>query len=128
MDLNVSSMYLIEPSGSYLFINDAGEHTWLIVKTQNDLSESADLIEDYDISRDLVEKVKNGDAIPCAYNFHNYMEALEKKDHFEKYLLPAKKLIGKDKVYSYCLTTELPNFILEKERILSFDNYRKTCE
>jgi CheY-like chemotaxis protein len=124
-DLKASSAYLIDSSGSYLFIDDAGHQTWLIIKTQHDLSESANLIEDYNITKNLVEKVKNGDAIPCSYNFHDYMEALEKKEQFDKYLLPAKKLIAKNRVYSYCLTNELPSFTLDKEKILSFDNYKK---
>ncbi len=121
-EISATNYYLIEPSGSFLFLDADGSPTWLIIKTQTELVDLANQMQDMDISEKLTNSVLNGDLIPYFQNFDHYMTVLENKTYIEKYLLPAKKLQG-NKIYSYAVSKELFDFPLDRQKLMSFNNY-----
>lgn len=120
VDISASSYYLIEPSGSYLLIDDSGSPTWLIIKAPEELKDFVELMEDANFAPEVISAVSEGNQIPYFANSHDYIHSTD--SDVTKYLHPAKKLKG-EKVYRYFLTNTLPDFTLDKNRIASFDRY-----
>jgi CheY-like chemotaxis protein len=118
-DLAISSYYLIELSGSFLFLDDAGTPSWLIIKTLDELQELAGQIGP-DVSPELVESVRNGEVVPYFFNMDDYFSSDDAQ--LEKHLYKANKLQGK-KTYSYAIVKELHDFPLDKNKIFSFNDY-----
>lgn len=120
-DLSASSYYLIELSGSFIFIDNAGKPMWLIIRTSSALEEIADQMEDAELPVDLVASVREGKMIPY---FPNYEEDIfSDASVFKKHLHKAEKLKG-NKEYSYALIKELSDFPFEADKILPFNQYK----
>lgn len=120
LDIAASSYYLIELSGSFLFMDNAGVPTFLIIKTLDELEEIAEQIDKNKLPRKLIESVKNGELIP--YFSHSSDDFDAEASVFEKHLYKAKKLKGK-KDYVYALVNDLEGFSLKRDKILSFNEH-----
>lgn len=112
-ELNIVSYYLIDFSGSFLLIDNQGQLSWLIVKTKTDLDEYVDFIQDAEVAENIVSTVKNKEKIPYFYAQKDYVHSIDPSFPLEKYLYPAKKLVGKTDYY-YCLTNQIHDFPLKK--------------
>lgn len=121
-DISASSYYMIEPSGSFLFLDANALPTWLLVKTKHETLEFAHQAEVEGAPQAIVESIRNGEKIPYFSNFDEYVNATE--GHWDKYLYPAKVLNGK-KQYRYAIINELSGFSLNRDKILSFNEYLK---
>lgn len=119
LDLSATSYYLIEISGSFLFFNNAGKPTWLIIKTLNELKEISEQIESH-ISEELIHSLDKGEVV--SYFGNKEIECYSNEERLKKSLHKAQTLKGKQE-YRYALLDELPEFPLERGRILSFDQY-----
>lgn len=119
-DHNITSYYLLESSGSFLLLDDDAKPTWLIIKTCNEINELADQMADADMPEKLVQAVRKGDTLPYFYNSDEYFSAME--NGYQGHLYPAKHLSGAKK-YCYFLSDNLPDFPLNKAKILSFNEY-----
>ena len=122
-DISASSYYLVEPSGSYLFIDDAGLPTWLIIKTKKELSDLTEFMEGVGkISPDTIESIKKGEKIPYFRSSYDYLHSVDDNADMEKYLHKAEMLNGQ-KEYSYFLTNTLTDFGLDQKRVASFNDF-----
>ncbi len=120
-DISASSYYLIEISGSFLFLNNAGKPTWLIIKTLKELEEISHQIESH-ISEEIIASIHNGEVVPYFGGLETEIKCFGDEEELKKHLYKAEKLIGK-KTYCYALLDELPGFPLERDKILSFNQY-----
>ena len=118
-DISATSYYLIDTSGSFIFFNNSGKPTWLIIKTLNDLVEISDQIEAH-ISEEIIDLISKGEVIP--YFWENEIEFFSDEEKLKKSLHKAKKLNG-EKIYFYALLDELPEFPLETNKVVSFNQY-----
>lgn len=117
-ELSASSYYLFELSGSFLFFDDLGTPTWLIVKTLDELKETADEI---DAPKSLIKAMKKGEVVPYFSKFEDCFD--NQKQDLEKHFYKAKILKGK-KDYCYALIKDqLLDFPLDRDKILSFNEY-----
>lgn len=117
-DLNISSYYMIELSGSFLLVNNEGKLFWLIVKTKKDLDEYVDFLQTADeVSQDLIHSVKCGEKIPYFHSEKEHIYSIDSDFPLEKHLYPAQKLEGKIDYY-YTLTDAIHNFPLDKAEVL----------
>lgn len=123
LELSISSYYLIEPSGSYLLLDDDGLPTWLVIKTQEELGDFVELMGAEKLAPQIIEAVEGGNQMPYFSNDHDYICSTD--TDISKYFHPAKKIKGK-RAYSYFLTKNLPEFVLDKKRLISFNKHIKT--
>lgn len=119
-DISASSYYLIEASGSFFLLDNAGKPTWLIVKSLNELEEIANQIE-ADISEELIDSIRNGEVVPYfASDDFNYYADEEK---LKKCVYKATTLKSK-KDYVYAILDEPPyDFPIKINEIQSLDDY-----
>lgn len=114
-EYNVVSYYLLDFSCSFLLIDEKGSLAWLIVKTQKDIDEYLDFIQDTEVPDSIVESIKNKEKIPYFYTQKDYMHSIDPAFPLEKYLYPATELIGETPYY-YCLAREVHDFPLKKSK------------
>lgn len=120
-ELSPASYYLIELSGSFLFLMKDGSPVWLLIKTQQELHELAEGMEDtQNVSEKLLEEMRNGEQIPYFHDTNTYLRMTG--DQLASCLYPAKKLQGRE-TYSYAIVKDLSQFKLDRKRILSFVDY-----
>ena len=119
-EISATSYYLIEISGSFIFFDNAGKPTWLIIKTLEELEEIAEQIEP-DISEKLVDSIAKGEVVPY-FKYSELVDYYSDEEKLEKALHKAEALIG-EKMYRYALLDKLPEFSLDKEKIVSFNQY-----
>lgn len=118
-DISATSYYLIEISGSFIFFDNAGKTTWLIIKTLRELEETSQQIESH-ISEEIIDSIYKGEVVP--YFGNSEIECYSDEEKLKKSLHKAQRLNGKQ-VYCYALLEELPEFSLDKEKIMSFNQY-----
>ncbi len=115
-----TSFYLIDMSGSFIFMDSNGAPSWLLVSSKSDAYQFAKQAEVEGASKEIVKDLKNGKKISYFNNFDEYIHATE--GHWENYLYDAKKL-GNAGEYFYTLVQELPGFPIKKNKILSYNEY-----
>ncbi|HVV69649.1 MAG TPA: hypothetical protein VHE99_11575 [Gammaproteobacteria bacterium] len=121
--ISIPSYYLIETSGSFLILDHNASPTWLLVRSEDETLEFAQQAEAEGAPMEIVNPIKNGEKISYFNDFDEYVDATQ--GHWEKYLYPAKELLG-EKKYRYALANNLPGFPLNKDKILSFNEYLKS--
>lgn len=118
-EVSATSYFLIEISGSFILFDEAGKPTWLIIKSLEELEEIASQIEPQ-ISESLVDSISNGEVVP--YFGSSELEYYADEEKLKTSLHKAQKLNGK-KVYCYAVLDRLPEFDLERDKIVSFNQY-----
>ncbi|HVV69026.1 MAG TPA: hypothetical protein VHE99_08370 [Gammaproteobacteria bacterium] len=119
-DTAASSYYLLDASGSFLFLDDSGTPTWLIVKTEDEIREFAQQAEYEGAPKELLESLKKGEVIAHFNNFDEYVDATN--GDWSKYLFPAKIVKGV-KQYHYSILKSLPGFPIKQNKIFPFSEY-----
>lgn len=125
--LSASDYYLIEASGSFLFMDQNGTLTWLVVRNEEDLQDFAIEADEADAPEQIIEAIKSGMKIPYFNDLSDYSSETPQSE-WEKILYPAHKLAGSDnKNYYYSILKGLPNFSFEPSKVVSLKEYRKEC-
>jgi hypothetical protein len=106
-------------SGSFVLFDNAAKPTWLIIKTLDELEEIAGQIEPH-ISEKVINSIAKGEVVP--YFGDSEYECFSNEKKLRKCLHPARQLKG-NKTYCYAILDALPEFPLERDKILSFDKY-----
>ncbi len=119
---NACDSYLLESSGSFLFIGADGIPTWLLVKSREDLQEYLTQAKEYEASQQVIKSLEEGSSIPYFKNFADYGDAMD--GNWEKYLHTASNWQGSNK-YFYALVKELPYFGLKNDKVTSLQDYLK---
>lgn len=113
-------VYLVESSGSFLFIEADKTPTWLLVKSREDLQEYLLVAQEYEASPQVIKSLEQGTKIPYFKNFADYSDAMN--GNWEKYLHLASNWQGAGK-YFYTIAKELPYFGLKNHKITSLREY-----
>ena len=107
--------YLVDGSGSFLFLAKNGDLAWLLVCDQNKANEHSDLLSGYGFSQDIVQKIKERESILFLLTENEYKEpALQ----WRKYIFDAKKL---DANYSYSVVHAPITGSINWEIIMSYE-------
>ncbi|MBX9696757.1 MAG: response regulator [Alphaproteobacteria bacterium] len=118
----VVEYYLLDATGSFLFLSDKGDASVLFMFNEEILSNQEDMIQEKDRHTDLAKEIYTHQKAICFYKFsadHDY-EASE----WKKYAYPLTKLEGKSTyLWAY---VELPS--LKSDQIVSFSQYRVDLE
>jgi CheY-like chemotaxis protein len=112
-ELDISSYYLLDLSGSFLLMNDKGELSWLIVKTKKDISDYVELLQDAAVSDDLIDVIKTGEKIAYFYSEKDYLHSIDSDFPLQEYLYDAKELNGKEDYY-YTVIKSVDKFPLNR--------------
>jgi CheY-like chemotaxis protein len=121
-DVRASSYFLLEPSGSFLLVDDDAKPTWLVVKTLDEMRELAGLLEDSGVPPALADRIRSGELIPYFLDSTTYIDPGD--GAFEQRLCPGEIVKG-DRNYAYAVTGNLYNFPIDRDRIFSFNEHRK---
>lgn len=110
--------YLLDVTGSFLFLNDKGETSALFVFNEEMLETQEDMIPEQDRDSVLAKNVYERTHAVCFYLFKNHPSYHE--DLWKDYLQPLSILEGNHR-YFYAFQPKLP--YLNAERIFSFKRY-----
>lgn len=115
--------YLLESSGSFLFMGPDKIPTWLLVKSREDLQEYLLVAQEYDASPQVIKSLAQGTKVPYFKDFADYSDAMD--GNWEKYLHLAFDWQESGK-YFYAIVKELPYFGLKNHKITSLHDYLKS--
>lgn len=114
----VVEYYLLDVTGSFLFLNDKGEASALLVFNEEMLETQEDMIPEQDRDSVLARHVYERTQAVCFYPFKNHPPYNE--DRWKDYLQPLSLLEGNHR-YFYAFQPKLP--YLNAEHIFSFKRY-----
>jgi CheY-like chemotaxis protein len=124
---HVSEYYLIDDSGSYIFFDNNGKASWLIVKNADDLNTDIMLAEDSDEppSQEIIQQLKEHKLILALLSDDN--REIPAKDWMERGLLhPLKKFTSDRQDYYYAyFGKDNGSYGVDKDKIISFRKYQE---
>lgn len=115
----VVEFYLMDNSGSFLFLDQDANLSCLIVRTEADLRSHYDLALDNGASSDILAELKNGNKIPI---FGDRGDVADEWTDWSTCLMPANKLEC-DEVYYYTYLKGAMPFDIRERNIYSYDKY-----
>ena len=109
--------YLVDNSGSILFLDKDAKPTWLIIRHNKELTEQLDLLQGYDLPDSIMTSVSKKETILFLLSEKEYKKPLAE---WVNYLFDAKKL---DDNYYYCITQDYLTDSIDWGRIASYSSY-----
>ena len=71
-DSNAVEYYLIDPHGSFLFLDEKGNPTWLIIRSEKEVSEQISLAEGLGASSNILTPLKNREKLLFMFSESDY--------------------------------------------------------
>lgn len=121
LNLNSVEFYLLDASGSCLFLDIDGAPSWLIIKHQDELENYKNIAIDQEAPASLIAELTNKSQIPFFFKDEDYQAGPE---NWGNYFLPARPLPG-IAGYFYSIHTGNIRNIVDKQRIASFNSIIK---
>lgn len=115
----LSEYYLMQATGSFLFLDLYGKPSWLVISDDEELTAFASLAEDDDADTTITNALKNRQMLPY---FHSDKDFETRPSAWQKYLHPAQKLVGQT-VYYYTYITDAKNYDIQSDRIKSYQKF-----
>jgi FixJ family two-component response regulator len=115
---NAVEYYMVDNSGSFIFLDNHANPTWLIVKSADEIQEQFELLQGYDIPASFLTSVAKKEKILCLLSEDEYKLPIKE---WPKYLYETKKF---DDKYYYCIVKNLPTTILEWNKVISYEMSR----
>ena len=116
--INATEYYLMDISGSFMFLDVNGNPCWLVVKNEDEMSEFVSFAKDDNAPLDVIDPLIRRNKIPY---FHADEELQTLPRNWEKFLHSAQRLKGNNE-YFYSLITDSKAYSIRK--ISSFaDNF-----
>lgn len=115
---NAIEYYLVDSSGSILFLDDLGKPTWLVIKSNDEINEQIDLLNGYEISEIALNALKNKEKLLFLFSESDYKRPIQE---WENFFLNSEKL---DDEYSFAITKNKLTTAIEWNKIVSFSEYR----
>ena len=109
--------YLVDNSGSFLFLDTNANPTWLIVRNQNELKEQFDLLQGYDLPDELMSAVARQEKILFLLSEKEYKKPVSE---WVDYLFDATKL---DDNYYYSVVHGALTDSIDWSRVVSHSAY-----
>ncbi len=124
LENNFSEYYLIDESGSFLFIDFFGNPTWMIVKSEKEIESYYNIAVDNEAPDDVIKVLFKRQKIPF---FFTETDQKVSVSEWGQYLHPANVLPNLNGFY-YATFNNHPHAQLELENILSHKNFMgKKC-
>jgi CheY-like chemotaxis protein len=116
---NFSEYYLVDGSGSLLFVDYFGNPTWMVMKSGQELEDFYEISIDNQASPEVVRSLKNKEKLPFFFSEEDQRVSVFKWD---QYLHDATLLPGFDDLY-YAIITNHKSYVLDQKKILSHRNF-----
>lgn len=110
--------YLVDNSGSFLFLDKKANPTWLIVKHNNELNEQLELLQGYDVPDEIIESVAKKEKILFLLSEKEYKKPI---DEWVNHMFDSKKL---DNNYHYSIVNGQLSDSIDWDRVVSYSAYR----
>jgi CheY-like chemotaxis protein len=118
----ISEYYLMDGSGSFVFLDNKGTPRWLAVKNSEEMRELYEFARDEDAPHEILEILLSKEKIPY---FHSDEELQTPPSKWNNFLHKAQKLVGeRGNNYFYSLITNSKNYTLGA--VSSFDAYSRS--
>ncbi|KTC87673.1 response regulator [Legionella drozanskii] len=111
--------YLVDNSGSILFLDKDAKDTWLIIRHKDELKDQIDLLDGYDLPAPTRTSVTNKEQILFLLTEKEYKKPI---DDWLKYLFDARKL---DDSYYYSITQNYSTDAIDWGKVTSYSSYIK---
>jgi CheY-like chemotaxis protein len=138
----ISELYLFDKQGSYLFLDQDANLSWLFVRNATGIENSIKMATQYGAPKAVIDALKSKEVILSLYEKEDF-ERLNHSIDWDSYLLPAvvfeaeetslnffKNLIPqsyKDNQiplqYFYAFSKSFPNHGIERKKILSYNEF-----
>lgn len=112
--------YVIDESGSVLFIDYAGRPTWIVVKSQNEIEGLWSVAYDNEAPAGVIQALEKKEKIP--FFFVNEDEHVPVSD-WARYLHPAISLPELDGYYYAVINDKHLSYCLDEDKLLSYKDY-----
>ncbi|EHL29704.1 response regulator [Legionella drancourtii] len=109
--------YLVDHSGSILFLDKDANPTWFMVRHVKDLSDQLDLLKGYDLPEQIMDSVAKKEKILFLLSEKEYKKPVEE---WVKYLFESKKL---DDNYYYSIIQGNITDSIDWNRVVSYSEY-----
>lgn len=139
---NVCELYLFDKQGSYLFLDEQANLSWLFIRNETGIENTIKLALKYGAPEKVIEAIKTKKVILSLYESEDF----EKKKgiiDWDSYLIPATVFETNAKYlsvfpnlieesnhgeqthpkYYYAFTKDFPDHGIEKERVLSYQDF-----
>lgn len=107
--------YLLDTSGSMLFISENKNPTWLIIKGDSDLDAYAQIANENDASDDLIKDLQRRKKIPFFFSEEDYEQPVSQ---WNKFMFDCKTISGSQSLYYAVIEGNLNKNIDEKKYII----------
>ena len=114
-----SEYYLIDESGSFLFIDYSGRPTWLVVKSTNEIESFYNIAVDNEAPEAVVSSLQKKEKIPF---FFTEQDNKVPVSNWSAYLHDAQPLL-ESKHFYYAIVQNHPGYDLDKNKILLHRGY-----
>lgn len=138
---NICELYIFDRQGSYLFLDDHARLSWLFIRNEKGIENTAKAAAQYGAPKSIIDKIKTKKVILSLYEKEDF-ERRSSID-WDKYLIPATVFETNDKYlsffsdliktadnkknahskYYYAFTNVFPDHGIEKNNILSYQEF-----
>lgn len=119
LETHAIEYYLIDNSGSILFLDKDAKATWLFIRHKDELKEQLDLLHGYDLPAKIMTSVINMKKILFLLTEKDYKKPI---DDWLKYLFDAIKL---DDNYYYSITQNYSTDAINWDKVTSYSSHIK---
>jgi len=109
--------YLIDNSGSFLFLDKNANPTWLVIKNHEELTEQINLLQGYDLPEELMAAIAKKEKILFLLSEKDYKKPI---NQWVNYLFDSKKL---DDNYYYSIIEDPVTDSIDWNRVVSYSTY-----
>jgi CheY-like chemotaxis protein len=123
---NICEFYLSDDNGSFIFLDESGKPSWLVLKDDDEMEADYYLAEDSDNppSKKVLQGLKDHKLILHLYTEAEQRDTLAGDWEKHKLLYPAKTLQGKDQSYCYAYINDPNAHDINQDKIMSFKAYQ----
>ena len=110
--------YLVDNSGSMLFLDENAKPTWLIIKHKKELDEQVDLLDGYELPKQVMDSVRNKEKVLFLLSEEEYKKPVTE---WINYLFAAEKL---DDNYFYSITQNYATDSIDWGRVVAYNSLK----
>jgi len=116
--INFIEYYTLDKAGSILFLNEAAEQTYLMVKSNNDLDDLYAIAKDNGASKAILGALRDKKAAPVLISENDYAASVNDWKMYPLQVIPSKE------GYFYSLISGNSIDMLDLKRTVSFQQYK----
>jgi CheY-like chemotaxis protein len=119
---NTIEYYLLDTTGSSVFIDAAGNPLWLIIKHETEIDNYLNIANNQEANKNLITMLTNREVIPFFFAEEDYQKTVSEWDN---YVYPAHSLTGLNGYY-YSIIKGHIRENLKQENIISYSKHKQT--